>query len=297
MAFYPILRGIAARTISGVIVRNRVASYGSLQTGVTQSPMPRNGRNRPMLTLYHYWSSVCSQKARLCLAEKGLEWESRHVDLFNDFDHWKPEYVALNRKAVVPTLDHDGRLLIESNVIIEYLDDAFPENPLKPDDPYERARMRLWIYDSEEIAHKHVNTASYNPRHAVRLATRYSADELATVMSGHPNPEIRERVVRRAREGVPPEEEEFAYQALGALLDRMEADLAGGPWLVGGMYTLANISMASYVNRIDALPRPEMLSPSLRPRVADWWQRLQARPGFVEAFSFPNPVAGDPMTR
>ncbi len=35
-----------------------------------------------MLTLYHYWSSVCSQKARFCLAEKGLEWQSRHIDLF-----------------------------------------------------------------------------------------------------------------------------------------------------------------------------------------------------------------------
>jgi glutathione S-transferase len=250
-----------------------------------------------MLTLYHYWSSVCSQKVRLCLAEKGIAWESRHIDLFNDFDHWDPEYVKLNRKAVVPTIDHDGRLLIESNVIIEYLDDAFPDIPMKPADPYARGRMRLWIYDSEEIAHKHINTASYNPRHAVRLATRYTKEELADVMSGHPNPEIRERVVRRAREGVPQEEEDAAYRALDALLDEMEESLAEGPWLVGDMYTLADIAMASYVNRIDALPRPEMLSPAHRPRVADWWRRLQLRPGFVEAFSFPNPVAGDPMTR
>ena len=35
-----------------------------------------------MLTLYHYWSSVCSQKARMCLAEKGLDWQSHHVDIF-----------------------------------------------------------------------------------------------------------------------------------------------------------------------------------------------------------------------
>ncbi len=44
-----------------------------------------------MLTLYHYWSSVCSQKARFCLAEKGLEWQCRHIDLFK-FDHWQPGF-------------------------------------------------------------------------------------------------------------------------------------------------------------------------------------------------------------
>ena len=82
-----------------------------------------------MLTLYHYWSSVCSQKARFCLAEKGLEWQSRHIDLFT-FDHWQPDYLALNPKAVVPTLDHDGHVPIESNVVVEYLDDAFPDPPL-----------------------------------------------------------------------------------------------------------------------------------------------------------------------
>jgi hypothetical protein len=42
-----------------------------------------------MLTLYHYWSSVCSQKARMCLAEKGLDWQSHHVDIFK-FENYEP---------------------------------------------------------------------------------------------------------------------------------------------------------------------------------------------------------------
>ena len=79
-----------------------------------------------MLHLYHYWSSVCSQKVRTCLVEKKLSWQSRHVDLFN-FENYQPWYTTLNPKAVVPTLDHDGRILIESNVILEYLEDNFAE--------------------------------------------------------------------------------------------------------------------------------------------------------------------------
>lgn len=248
-----------------------------------------------MLKLYHYWSSVCSQKARLCLAEKGLDWESQHIDLFR-FDHWQPEYVKLNPKSVVPTLDHDGKIIIESNVIIEYLDDEYPDPPLKPKDNYLRAMMRLWIYDSEEIAHKGVNTCSHNPRHRKRLA-RFSADELREMSMRHPNPELRDRWVARALEGVPKEEEDKAYASLGGLLDKMEKTLADSPWLAGPEYSLADVTMAPYVNRIEVLERPEMLSPAERPRVADWWQRVQARPAFQTAFSFANPDPNDPIKR
>ena len=60
-----------------------------------------------MLILHNYWSSVCSQKVRFCLAEKNLAYENRHVNLF-EFDHWTPEYLKLNPKAVVPALVHDA---------------------------------------------------------------------------------------------------------------------------------------------------------------------------------------------
>ena len=248
-----------------------------------------------MLTLYHYWSSVCSQKARFCLAEKGLEWESRHIDLFT-FDHWQPDYLALNPKAVVPTLDHDGQVLVESNVIVEYLDDAFRDPSLSPADPLARARMRLWLFDSEAIAHANVVIASYNPRHAPRFA-RFSTEELIETASRHPNRDTRIRMTRHAEHGVPAEDENTAYANLEDLLDRMEATLADGPWLLGAGFTLADIAMAPYVNWIEVLKRPKIIAAAARPRVAEWWQRIQARPAFQEAFSFANPDAGDPVKR
>src|ERR1043165_1729709 len=97
-----------------------------------------------MLTLYHYWSSVCSQKVRMCLTEKGLRWESKHVDILA-FENYEPACTSLNPKAVGPTLDHDGHVLIESNIILEYLEDVFPNHtPLRPAAPFERSVMRLW---------------------------------------------------------------------------------------------------------------------------------------------------------
>jgi glutathione S-transferase len=250
-----------------------------------------------MLILHNYWSSVCSQKVRLVLAEKHLAYENRHVNLF-EFEHWRPDYVKLNPKGVVPTLDHDGHIVIESNVIIEYLEEAFPPVKLRPDDPFARAQMRIWIFNSEEMAHPYVNTASHNPRHAARLAKKtYSPAELWAIAAHCPNPIIAARFLHRQEHGVSDDEENAAYEALDYLLDQMEEALAPGPWLVGTDYSLADIAMAPYINRIEVLKRPEMLSAARRPRIADWWQRMQARPAFKEAFSVANPDKSDPVQR
>ncbi len=249
------------------------------------------------LVLYNYWSSVCSQKVRLCLAEKHIAFENRDINLF-EFDQWDAAYTKLNPKGVVPTLVHDGRAIVESNVIIEYLEDVYPAVKLRPDDPLARAQMRIWIYNSEEIAHANVNTASHNPRHAVRLAKKpYSADELSALVKKAPHPTLAARFIHRLKHGVSIEEENLAYAALDYLLDEMEAALTPGPFLLGADYSLADIAMAPYVNRIEVLKRPEMVGAVRRPRVAEWWQRIQARPAFKTAFDVVNPDKSDPVKR
>jgi len=95
-----------------------------------------------MIALYHNDMSVCAQKVRMTLAENQLQWEGHHLDL-RAGDQQKPEYTKLNPNAVVPTLVDNGAMVIESTVICEYLDDAYPESSLRPKDAAARARMRL----------------------------------------------------------------------------------------------------------------------------------------------------------
>ena len=87
-----------------------------------------------MIELYHFAFSTCSQKVRLVLAEKGLEFVSHEVNIIGGQEQHDPEYVKLNPKHVVPTLVHDGRVFVESSLIIKYLDDAFPDPPMRPAD-------------------------------------------------------------------------------------------------------------------------------------------------------------------
>jgi glutathione S-transferase len=157
--------------------------------------------------------------------------------------------------------------------------------------------MRLWLYNSEESAHWNVNTCSHNLRHAKRMDARYSRDEQMAAAERCPNPMIALRLKRRLEVGVSVDEEEEAYAKLDYMLDQMELKLSDGPWFAGRAFSLADIAMAPMINRIDVLARPEMISAARRPRIADWWERIQARPAFQQAFSFKNPDASDPVKR
>jgi glutathione S-transferase len=105
-----------------------------------------------LLTLYHQGSSVCAAKVRIVLYEKGLEWDSEYIDVLKG-EQFDPAYLKLNPNAVVPTLIHDGKIVIETTVICEYLDDLFPDPPLRPNDACALAQMRIWTKRVDEQLH------------------------------------------------------------------------------------------------------------------------------------------------
>ena len=94
-----------------------------------------------MLDLYHHGSSVCAAKVRMVLAEKGLAWTGHYLDILTG-EQFDPAYLKLNPKGVVPTLVDDGDVIRESTLICEYLDEKFPDTPLKPESPVDKVRMR-----------------------------------------------------------------------------------------------------------------------------------------------------------
>ena len=95
-----------------------------------------------MIELYHFWDSPCCFKVRTVLAEKNLDWQE-HLIASVQFDHFQPEYQAINPHSIVPSLIHDGHVLMQSGIIAEYLDEMI-EPRLHPADPVKRARNRAW---------------------------------------------------------------------------------------------------------------------------------------------------------
>ena len=240
--------------------------------------------------LYHFWSSVCSVRARHALEEKGVAWTSRYIDLFK-FDQMQPAYLKINPHGVVPTLVHDGQPITESNIIIEYVDDAFPGPSLKPKQPLELARMRefLRMMDDEFPAIVLPTMVKYL---LPKLKNRWSEEELKQAAARRPTQFYRDMHGRGIRGEVKPEEIEACLVRIEAILDKMEAMLEPGPWLLGAQFTLADISVAPYMFRLLALGQERFWSKTKRPRVAAWYDRMAARPAFQKAASWPDESGG-----
>ncbi len=235
------------------------------------------------LTLYHGLASTCSKKARLALFEKGLDFESRLVNL-QTFEQHSPEYLKLNPNGVVPTLVDDGHPIIESSVIIAYIDDIAPEPALTPLAPLARADMRLWLKWSDERAYKAVYVPTWD-RLSRPVAQKLSDAELDQRLAAVPTAERRDRWHATAREGFTKTEFDAAYAEMHATFDRMEGALADGrPWLVGD-YSLADIAIVPFVERIDDL-RPDLLASGKWSGVSAWLARYRERPAFDKAFFF-----------
>lgn len=248
-----------------------------------------------MLALYHFGFSTCSQKVRLVLAEKGLAFTSHEVNLMTGGQH-DPAYVKLNPKHVVPTLVHDGRVLVESSLIVKYLDDAFPEPPLRPADAFGRYSVDHWLHWLDEALHPAAPTVTFaiGPR---KLQLQLPAEAREASLAAIPDPGA--RAIRRSvmEHGVKAPEFAGALGVFLDTLDAMEQELAERPWLSGERFGLADASLLPYVLRLEHLAMDPLLGPAARPRVADWFQRVKRRPTYATAVGAFAPDAAVQMMR
>ena len=244
-----------------------------------------------MLTLYHGVTSTCSKRVRITLAEKGVDWDSVHLDLAQR-ENLDPQYLKLNPNGVVPTLVHDGHIIYESNFIIEYLDDIFPEPPLRPADPYDRAHMRIWMDQIEHVLHRNINTVSWIKQGRYRRFDGLTEEQLQAVYDSQATEEKRALLKKRLKEGVSQADLDFAEARVAEVLDRMEDQLQDRPWLCGVKLTLADISVAPFIERFEANDMPGLTDWNKRPKLGNWWQRINTRQSFKTAFAFRPPEVG-----
>ncbi len=232
------------------------------------------------LELYNARQSTCSQKVRLVLHEKGLEFTDRRLKLFAG-DQLRDAYLKINPNGVVPALVHDGVAIIESSVIVEYLDEVFRGVTLSPDDPAGRARMRIWQHFIDEVPTPAVRYASYNQAF-VEHYRDMSEEEFERIAAAKP---LRKHFFRKfARTGFSRETLDEAEERLSFTVTRMDAALADAPWLVGDAITLADFCLLPLIDRADDLGFGGLWA--ARPAVIDWIARMRARPSFARAFYF-----------
>ena len=234
-----------------------------------------------MLKLYKAGNSICTQKVLLTLNEKHLDFRTHEINLFRNeqYDH---EYLKLNPKGVVPTLDHDGSIIIESTLICEYLDEVFPLPRLMPEEPLQKSKLRLWTKAIDEGIFEATRELSFSAIFREKMKSM-SPEQRETRFQNVGSPGRRARYVSTYREGVDSQYVTEGIADYEKLFNNMETVLAGGKdWLLGDDYTLADISLSPFVARLHYLTLLPIWIEN-RPLVAAWWERARRRPSFVIA--------------
>lgn len=220
--------------------------------------------------------SICSNRVIMTLVEKQIDdWVPRKVVLMNR-DQFKPEYLALNPKAQVPTLVHDGRVVRESSIICNYLDDLKPEPALKPADPFDRAEMQEWIKDCDEAAYQATASINFVTKFRLEIPLEKMEERWKQVTDI-------ERLHRQqscVREGLA---SPYVLRAVGAwdrVFEKAEKTLSDGrPWIMGDQYTLVETVHAPLIKVLDMLRLLDLWLEG-RPHLRSWWERVTARPSF-----------------
>ncbi len=231
------------------------------------------------LVLYDFGNSVCCQKVRITLRAKGLEWEAITVDLFKS-EQYDPNYLKLNPMGLVPTLLHDGKPVIESTLICEYIDEAFPQPPhLIAAGPWLQSHMRLWSKLVDEGLHEGVTEISFSAMFRERM--KNMPEEVREKRFRNVgDPRRRDRFMSTYEHGVASPFVLHAVAAYERAFKMLEDTLAeGGPWILGSDPTLADINLMPYAARLDYLGLLDLWTDG-RPLVQKWWARASAWPSF-----------------
>lgn len=231
-----------------------------------------------MIKLFHSNISTCSQRVRQVLHEKGVVWEDCHVLLDKD-EHLSEAYLSLNPNGLVPTLVVDGRAIPDSSAILEYLEDAYPEPSLRPNDLVERAQMRAWINYIDEVPTAATRYLSFQRAFGKRLSALTDEQRLARA-SGRP---LREGFYRQlGPHGFSNEALDLAERQILQSLTRAENALKNSKWLVGDNFSLADVSFLPTVVRLEDIERFDLLDNC--PKLKAWYDRCQQRPSFEAGY-------------
>lgn len=239
------------------------------------------------LHVWHGDLSSCSQRVRITLAEKGLDWVSHPISI-PDMEHATPEYQTIHPKGLVPAFVDNGILWIESCDIIQYLDEKYPEPPLNPDSAEAKVEMHKFVVDADEaqtdlklLSHEFLfrNRRAMSPEDLERFCSSHQNQGLVEFMREYQSADMFERAKLDA--AVTRTDEGFRV---------LDAALANHDWIVGDTMTLADVAWMPNIHRMDLMGWPFERYDNL----LAWFDRVKSRPSYQTGLVDwePTPIRG-----
>lgn len=190
------------------------------------------------LHLYHGDISNCSMRVRMTLSEKGLDWVSHHLDLKKK-ENISDDYFGINPKGLVPTLIDNGVVHVESNEIIDYLDETYPDPSLRLAGT--ESEMTEWLTLATSIHVPAVKPYVYAT--IIQKKVQKTAEEEKKYQELQSNEELKQFHSKHAGgKTFGNEDIEKSKAILKDCFTKLDNALEGNPWILGEKFSLADIS-------------------------------------------------------
>jgi glutathione S-transferase len=234
--------------------------------------------------LLHFSGSTCSKKIRIFLDYKHIDWVSHPINLVkreNNSD-W---FMGINPRGLVPVLVHDGQVHIESNDILDYLEQLYPEPPLMPAQQSAELAALLQAEDDLHVDLRNLTMRFTAPAKLMQRSEeqlqQYQTSGTGTV-GGEPDSHKAEELEYwrnfAANKGITDSQVIESTSRFERVLDKMEIRLDSASYLLGDTVSLADIAWFININRILLAGYPLQ---RLHPRLWAWRQRLLQTPAFA----------------
>lgn len=239
--------------------------------------------------LFHAAMSSCSQKTRLFLSLKGIDWQSHIVDLPGGENH-TPWYLGINPRGLVPVLVHDGDVHIESNDILLYLENTFPNPKLLPDGVSAQGKALL---DLEDEMHMDLRTLTFRYVKPPSAGPMKDPEELAVLAAhkgtvagqadGQADKEIAFWQAANQNDGITDAQVKDSTQRFAEAFRQIDQALEDKPYILGETLSVADIAWFIYANRVRLAGYPL----AHHSRLSNWFDRLTSRPEFAKEIAMP----------
>lgn len=229
-----------------------------------------------MLKIYHWEPNANSGKPLLAAVEKGVPFESCYIDM-RQFEHHRPDYLAINPLGVIPAAVHDGLNLYESTAIMEYIDAAFDGPALRPADALNRWRMRWWMKFADEYYAPAVSMTAWSRNRAMGAHAGASREEIDKRIAAIPQKERQVSWSKAIYGTFSAEEMADSQRRVVHAAQVVERALARGSWIAGPGYSLADMTLFCHFYSVP-LREGSPVNDRDTPRTMEWLRRIAARP-------------------
>lgn len=241
--------------------------------------------------LLHFQGSSCSQKTRIFLGLKGIDWQSHHIDLPAGEQHteW---FMGINPRGLVPVLVHDGRVMIESNDILSYLESCFRDPPLLPEGS-DTARRLLQQEDALHLDFRAISFRYFfpgvtpRPQESIDRYRALGSGTVGGVVDEHKPLEVEFFEDMLAEGGISEARIRLGVERFEVALNELDGRLDDGPFLLGEALSIVDIAWYIYVHRLMTARYPMA---EKHPQISRWFEQLDTRDDFRREVAEPPPL-------